>query len=47
MIPMVEAVYQEGEMSSLKSIVPTIDFDDPNILIDRDHTYIVDEKEEH
>ena len=46
-IPLIEAVYQEDEISSPKSIEPTIDLDDPNVLIDRGHVDIVDEEEEH
>ena len=47
MIPMVEAVYQEDDMSNPKSVIPIIDLDDPNVLIDGGHVDIVDEKEEH
>ena len=46
-IRMIEAVYQEDEISSWKSFAPTIDLDDPNVLIDRGHVDIVDEEEEH
>ena len=34
-------------MSSPKSIVSTIDLDDPNILVDSGHIDIVDEEEKH
>ena len=46
-IPMIEAVYQEDEISSPKSVEPIIDLDDPNVLIDRGHVDIVDEEKEH
>ena len=47
MIPMVEMIYQEDEMSSPESIVPIIDLNDPNILIDSGYVDIIDEEEEH
>ena len=44
---MIEAIYQEDEISSPKSIAPIIDLDDSNVLTDRGHIDIVDEEEEY